>query len=702
MMCFSQKPSEGSGRAVPQHDKESREFSRPAPDRSECVTIHVPPTDTERGAYWELRALARPVICRALRSGSLRNPDFSSLTPVHTRVCLKQQEKLLRTGQDRKCEYTDVALLHILVTIKDLLLRSDLNTATGHLEKAHSTCALDGLGELLRKFQVLQHLSRKWAEPRLRVQHLQEQIVTWLQRTSFTKILVVTAAENVRAELMLALRQIPGNSVAALTAEDGGRLDIKILTHSRCAVVCVKQLQAGFPWWRFSVVFEFQCSCDSTVRSLCVKYKIPYTCFTTAAPPTDPSAVSCSPLDRVPFVLFITEGLLKHTDLMQLESTYNMTLLERTHPPSLQQLGRTHLYDVITVDENTSILLQELWELEHERAAERLVLRLSALSLQFGRCWVILHCSGRVCGNVLSNLALIYSSLVLFGQKSEGLDVKVLLAYSMADVALCVYRVCLHTLLTSQRDVCSWLDREWFSVLPTQEEQSLLYFPSVNCVVAQLLLSRCPSLQWLLDASHTQLEEMFPEITPSILKIFSDSTAAYRSAAAATQCEGEVIHIHNSGLDKDESVSHTHSDPFPVHSCFPGFHQETETVPDGRFGPCLTSIHSQTLAEEQTQAAGEFRRASPLISGLSVTHSHTVSCTPFTPSLHPHSTPPLLPHMSRQHWGGRSTLQAERYTERKRPAGGTIHRVYPQCKRGRLQFEKVPGRSDGQTRLKFF
>lgn len=30
-----------------------------------------------------------------------------------------------------------------------------------------------------------------------------------------------------------------------------------------------------------------------------------------------------------------------------------------------------------------------------------------------------------VCGEVFSNLALVYSALVLFAQKSEGLDVKV-------------------------------------------------------------------------------------------------------------------------------------------------------------------------------------------------------------------------------------------------------------------------------------
>ncbi|MCI4392345.1 hypothetical protein PGIGA_G00145020 [Pangasianodon gigas] len=725
---LSQKPTDGSDRMVLQQateTKKSPEASRPVPERSECKTVHVPPTDTERGAYCELRALARPVVCRALESGALRNTDFSSLTPEHTRFCLKQQEKLLSTGQGRECEYNDVALLHILVTLKDLLLRCDLNTATGYLEKAHSTCTMDGLRELLRKFQVLQYLSRKWAEPRVRVQHLQEQISTWLQRTSFQKILIVMAVENVRAELMLALSQIPGNSVAALTPEQDSRADINSLADSRCAVVSVQQLQCGFPWWRFSAVFEFQCLSDSAVRSICVKNKIHYTCFTTAAPSTDPdpSAVFCSPLDRVPFVLLITEGLLKHCDLLQLlESAYNMTLLERIHSPSLQQLGPTHLYDVITVDENTTILLQELGELDQERAAERVVLRLSALLLQFSRCWVVLRCSDHysalVRGEVFSNLALVYSALVLFGQKSDGLDVKVLLAYDVADVARCVHRVCLHTLLSSQRDVCNWLDREWFSVLPTEEEQCLLYFPCVNCVVAQLLLSRAPSLQWLLEASHSQLEEMFPEITPSILKIFSDSTAAHRLNAAATQCEDEVTHIHHWGLDKDEPLSHTHSDPFLIHTSTaphsPGFIQEHGPVGSGWFGAesdSLTSTHSPNSAEEQTRVAGDFSggeadepqtlEASSLISSLSFTHTHTVPCTPFTQNPCPHPTPALLPHLSRQQWEG-SSNGPERCTERKRPAGGAIHTVFPQCKRGRLLFERVPGRSDGQTRLRFF
>ncbi|XP_035382114.1 uncharacterized protein LOC113589882 [Electrophorus electricus] len=178
-------------------------------------------------------------------------------------------------------------------------------------------------------------------------------------------------------------------------------------------------------------------------------------------------------LDSVPFLVFITQGLLMRSDLLQLlESTYNMTLLERSHSLSLQRLGPTHLYDIITVDEGTAILLQGLAELEQDRACERVVMRLSALSLQFTHCWVLLHCTDQhdslVCGEVFSNLVLIYSAFVVFGLKSEDLDVKVFLMCDIEDIAQYVHQICQHTLLNSKRDVQSWFNRDWFSVLPTE------------------------------------------------------------------------------------------------------------------------------------------------------------------------------------------------------------------------------------------
>lgn len=122
--------------------------------------------------------------------------------------------------------------------------------------------------------------------------------------------------------------------------------------------------------------------------------------------------------------------------------SFNITVVERRHSPALQMLGGIHHYAVLTVDESTCIVIQvipqphkyihivifnivfpfpefpsriltvrilgraktnlifnvddlcvqEEDELCRERASEVIVMRLSALSLQYSCCWLILHC----------------------------------------------------------------------------------------------------------------------------------------------------------------------------------------------------------------------------------------------------------------------------------------------------------------------
>lgn len=52
-----------------------------------------------------------------------------------------------------------------------------------------------------------------------------------------------------------------------------------------------------------------------------------------------------------------------------------------------------------------------------------------------------------------------------------------------------------------------------------QEERCLLGFPCVNPLVAQLMLSRGPSLHWLLGASLSQLQELLPEVPHKVVKV---------------------------------------------------------------------------------------------------------------------------------------------------------------------------------------
>lgn len=115
--------------------------------------------------------------------------------------------------------------------------------------------------------------------------------------------------------------------------------------------------------------------------------------------------------------------------------------------PMLLILGCAHV---------DSLCVQEEDELCQERASEAMVMRLSALSLQYSRCWLILHCPdsqgggsvaahtytrasfakkltiiarlcvGRLSSPAFSNLVLVYSTLELFSNRnSEDLNVKV-------------------------------------------------------------------------------------------------------------------------------------------------------------------------------------------------------------------------------------------------------------------------------------
>ncbi|XP_037387463.1 protein shortage in chiasmata 1 ortholog isoform X1 [Pygocentrus nattereri] len=738
-------------------------------------TIYVQATENERFAYFELHALARPSLrrVRELDQNALRRKDFTSLTPEDTRFYLKQQEKLLSMSRGRECVYDDMALLHILVRVKELLLRCDLTTAIDYMEEAQSTCSMGGLKELLRRLQVLQYVTyrKEEQEPSPRVLHLQEQMSTYLQRNTSNTVLVVAATERVRAELVTALSQVPGSCVSTVLPGGLNKVDsrtvIDSLSCSRSVIVCRQQIGSDFPWQKFSVVLELDSLCHSTISSFCSQNNVNYICFCTATPKTEAAVSPQAYLDSVPFLVFVTEGLLKHSDLLHLlESTYNMTLLERSYSQSMQKLESPDRYDVITVDEKTAILLQDLEELQREKASNSVVIRLSALSLQFTRCWIILHCgeqhSKLVYGDTFNNLVLIYSSFVLFGLKSEDLDVKVFLVRDVADIAWYVYQICLHTLLSSEKSVWSWLDRDWFSVLQTEEESCLVCFPCINPLVSQLMLRRAPSLQWLLEASFSELKDKFPEIPHKVCKLFSDVTALHRLSAAPSKSEPEnaaplqsndnlcpphpqLPHWAVNG-DEPHSDSLTDTQLFLTSSSTelssPESVQQQGAVDTGWRGTvggasvgqseCACNSHLQPWPGEPAQnernadsfGDGEDQwtvDASSLSApDLSYSHTHILHTECPAPAvllgqISPvEETEMLPPPLWRSSACGTSSRgqqsnaysispQYQQGAERKRPARDAAgETVFPQCKRGRLLFERIPGRCDGQTRLRFF
>nr|XP_055054356.1 T-cell acute lymphocytic leukemia protein 2 isoform X2 [Misgurnus anguillicaudatus] len=703
----------------------------PSEERPISRTIHVQATETQRNAYRELKVLGLPCLNKAHESGvsGLNNRDFDTLSPELTRFLLKQQERTRQTQQGGDCVLDDITLLHILVTLKELLLKSDLHAAIDYLARVKTSCALNCLDELMKKFEVLLYLSRKRPEPDPKLLELQDQISTWMNShlDHNTRALVLTV-NTVTTKVFAALRQVLGDSVYALVPKEGNckvtsREVMESLSRSRCVLLCRQHIGPDFPWQSFILVFEIHCVDHSPFSSVCSERNITYISFSTAVPEFNGNTVSY--LDSIPFVLFVTDGLLKHSRIQRaLETTYDMTLLERKHPPCAQKLGGAD-YDVITVDENTAVLIQEVSELEMEKASSRVVMRLSALSLQFTRCWLILHCDeshrALISSSVYLNLVVIYSSFVLFGHKSKKFDVKVLLVCEEEEIARYIYQICLHTLMSSDRDALSWLDRDWLSVQPTDAEHCLLQFPCINPLVAQLMLTRAPSLQWLLRASLVELQEMLSQVPHKVIKLFSDITAKHNMKMTASESENKALQTN--------IFDHHHPQRDVCHSQQPVYFteslsgQQEDKMPPSRFcdligqSLCRQEDHISDRAQASTNSHTQLKMGpfSQDSASLNVWQTQDEGRIHLNPDLVPKqaavlSGPQVLDSRNsvcevscrrqrQTHWRSPENITDQKTAERKRQRTEDVHTVFPHYKRGKLLCEKVPGRNDGQTRL---
>ncbi|XP_038560284.1 protein shortage in chiasmata 1 ortholog isoform X2 [Micropterus salmoides] len=566
-------------------------------DRQESRVVQVQATASQQHAYCELLAFAQPCLSSA-RELWLNFPvwgDFSCLAPDQTHFLLKQQEKALcRTHEksaelvrDREVLFNQAAQIHVLVTFKELLLKCDLSTALEYLTKAAEACAEQSLKQLVKRLQIILFLSQKNQESNLKVLELQQLLPARLHsrkgQNVAEKILVLISvdSDDTRSIIINSLSKVTGAAVTAVCPEEGkktlnGASLISSMRDSVCVVVCEQHVGPDFPWSCFSLVIEYDHPGQSPWAAVCRERSISHLTFNTIICDTETEETSWLLEENVPCVLFVTEGLLNCPLLLQtLESGFKITVLERTYCPSLQMLGGTHRYAVITVDESTAIVIQEEGELCQERASERVVMRLTALSLQYSCCWLILHCPDRQGGGfsseAFSNLVLVYSSLVLFGMKSEDLDVKVLIVSEVMEIAKWISKICFHRLTASDRDPLSWLDRDWLTVIPSEEEKCLLQFPCINPLVGQLLLRRAPSFQWLLGASLSQLKELIPEVPHKVLKLFSDTTSLYTLTTEPNQPESQTLITDtnqqtsppNSTWTTAAAPEHMNSDPQP-------------------------------------------------------------------------------------------------------------------------------------------
>ncbi|XP_053227277.1 protein shortage in chiasmata 1 ortholog isoform X9 [Podarcis raffonei] len=512
-------------------------------------------------AYHILEAAVNPVL-KELMSFGMPKWKFRTLNFDTTRYFLKQQEKVIsdafKQGVTGIKEGREIAVfkhavaLHLLVTVRDLLLTCNLNTALGYLFNAKDRYKdfLDSrLDNICRLLEIVQ-ISMQKQEVNPKIKELHHQMSKWVQSNmnDQNKVVIVTRMgfDEETDVLINTISTVQGLKIVYLDSEERGTFlesqdVISSLERSSCVVVYNQNIGPDFPWTHFSLVVEYNYSEKSCWLDICKNLNVSYITFITTVPETfgieevSPDNFGCVLLELpIPYVFLTSEGLLNTPEILQLlESKYNITFIERKCCEALQFFGSTDRYIVMTVDECTAIVIQNMEELGYEKSSDSIVLRLVVLSLQYSACWIIFYSQERLnseyslAGNTLHHLTLIYGALVSFAQKSEDFDVKVVLTPGVEETALLVRQIADHILMTSQRHPQEWLDKSWLSVLPSEEEKSLFTFPCMNPLVAQVMLKKSSSLEWLLSATFDQLHALLPEVPEKVLKHFSDITSLY-------------------------------------------------------------------------------------------------------------------------------------------------------------------------------
>ncbi|NXD27832.1 SHOC1 protein, partial [Spelaeornis formosus] len=539
-------------------------------ENEDSITVNILPSESQYQAYCLLEEAAIPVLKDLTHLGVLASVtwSFDSVKFDNTRFFLKQQEKVIcdhfKKGKIDEKElmlFKHAALVHLLVTVRDLLLTCGLDTALGYLSKAkdiYKNILESCLNNIWRQLKIVQYSSQKKHETHPKIAALQCEMLNWMKsygEKHNVKILIITRmdSEREKSAFIHPLSRIEaGLKAVDLNSEKkGSPLSCKEIISNRysCVIVHNQQIGADFPWTHFSLVMEYDYSENSGWKNLCKNLNVTYMTFKTTLPETVQMVNHGGSFlleVQIPYVFLTTEGLLNMPDILQLfESKYNITFVERSSSYSLRLFGSTDPYVVLTIDECTAIFLQSIEELNYEDSCDTVILRLMALSLQYMCCWVIFYSSERLTleyslkGNTLLNLVLIYATLIELTQKSEDFEVKVVLSPGLEETALVIRQIADNILIASNISPDEWLDKSWLSVLPSETEKCLLTFPFINPLVAQFMLKKGSSLNKLFLANFDQLQELLPEVPKKVLKHFSDMVSSY-SLNTATSLEKTV------------------------------------------------------------------------------------------------------------------------------------------------------------------
>ncbi|XP_010211050.1 PREDICTED: uncharacterized protein C9orf84 homolog [Tinamus guttatus] len=778
------------------------------------ITVNIQASGSQCQAYCLLEAAAAPVLKDLSHLGILAavNWNFINIKFDHTRFFLKQQEKVIsdhfkegKIDEKETMLFRHAALVHLLVTIRDLLLTCGLDTALGYLSKAkdiYKNILESCLDKIWRQLKIVQYSSQKKHETNPKITELQSQMLNYMQSNReecSVKILIITRTDSERekAALIHSLSVVEGLKAANLNTEKkGASLGCKDIISYRysCVIVHNQHIGADFPWTHFSLVMEYDYSENSCWKNHCKNLNITYMTFKTTLPETTPVGDNSGSVlleVPIPYIFLTSEGLVNMPDILQLlESKYNITFVERNCSHSLCLFGSPDKYVVLTIDECTAVFLQNIDELNYEKSSENLILKLMALSLQYSCCWIVFYSRERLSsvyslrGPVVHHLVLIYASLVQFAQRSEDFEIKVVLMPGVEEAALVIRQIADNILIASNISPHEWLDKSWLSVLPSEPEKCLLAFPCINPLVAQFMLKTGSSLKRLFHASFNQLQELLPQVPKKVLKHFSEITSLYSlnpaappesevkcaspakkwsifdilypnydqnyqssdlqdKAQAATgpsdvNSEASVppLSHHQEFIDSDlssymqrkpsssgaavgkrqdffvvpkdyedlahpdvKSSVHVQQQPFMLYCSSDNYSKNSEEN--------FFSTSSEYASPERSNSFLEFRdvtsRSAEILIDKTPWNDHSSACAydSFVP-VDPDELQSLS-FQSRARESSRKRVKSASllWTEETNVTDLGIAEV-PRGKKRRLTFERVPGRSDGQTRLKFF
>ncbi|NXK91113.1 SHOC1 protein, partial [Formicarius rufipectus] len=521
-------------------------------ENEDSITINIQASESQCQAYCLLEEATVPVLKDLTHLGVLAsvNWNFDSVKFDHTRFFLKQQEKVVcdnfKQGKIDEKEivlFRHAALVHLLVTVRDLLLTCGLDTALGYLSKAkdiYKNILESCLNNIWRQLKIVQYSSQKKHETNPKITALQCEMLNWMKsyrENHNVKMLIITRmdSKSEKAALIHLLSRLEDLKAVDLNSEKkGSPLACKDIIGNKysCVIIHNQQIGADFPWTHFSLVMEYDYSENSCWKNICKNLNVTHRTFKSTLPETmEMGNHSDSFLleVQIPYVFLTTEGLLNMPDILQLfESKYSITFVERASSYSLKLFGSTVRYVVLTIDECTAIFLQSLEELSCENSCDTLISRLMALSLQYTCCWIVFYSRESLSseyslkGDTLLNLVLFYAALIELTQKSEDFEMKVILLPGIKETALVIRQIADRILIGCSKSPDEWLDKSWLSILPSETEKYLLNFPCINPLVAQFMLKKGSSMNRLFLASFDQLQELLPEVPKKVLKHFSD------------------------------------------------------------------------------------------------------------------------------------------------------------------------------------